>query len=275
MADRFARSGLIQADNARMLAAALDLDCPDFSGDAALPLLWHWLYLLPTPTRSALAPDGHPHDGVPSPPRPGLRRMWAGGSVHALAPLRTGHVADRVSEVTDRFERTGSGGSLSFVTVRTTISQDGVAAVVEDQQIVYREPPPAQPAEPPVSTADSTQANTLDDRREAGWWALTVDPVLLFRFSALTHNPHRIHYDRRYARDAEGYPGLVVHGPLQALLMAELARGSGPVTRFEYRLRAPLFDGQQIRITAEPDESGLRTMIQAADGTVTATGQAY
>ncbi len=183
------------------------------------------------------------------PPGPGLRRMFAGGRVTRHGPLRIGAEAARRTWQASSVRKQGRSGPLHFVTVRTEISQGGQVVVTEEQDLVYREPGADGPAR-----SDEIQPPS-DGQRD---WPVEVDPVLLFRFSALTYNAHRIHYDREYAR-AEGYPDLVVHGPLQALLMAELARPGLPERcEYSYRLVAPLFDGQGLIVSAAPETGVIR-----------------
>ena len=233
--------------------------------DQGLPLLWHWVYLLDRPPQAILGADGHPARGaIPTPPGPGLRRMFAGGRVSRHGPLRTGAEATRRTWQASAALKQGRSGPLHFVTVRTEISQDGQVVITEEQDLVYREPAPdGGPA--PAPKAPSPPAGDHD-------WPVEVNTVLLFRFSALTYNAHRIHYDRDYAR-AEGYPDLVVHGPLQALLMAELARPQLPARcDYSYRLVAPLFDGQGLVVSAGADADAVRVTTRDAAGRTTATG---
>ena len=186
--------------------------------DGGLPLLWHWVYLLDRPPQAILGADGHPaRDAIPTPPGPGLRRMFAGGRVSQHGPLRTGTEATRRTWQASSSLKQGRSGPLHFVTVRTEISQGGQVVITEEQDLVYREPTPA------AALRTGRGPGSQPPPADPGDWRVEVNPVLLFRFSALTYNAHRIHYDRDYAR-AEGYPGLLVHGPLQALLMAEQAR---------------------------------------------------
>jgi 3-methylfumaryl-CoA hydratase len=257
---------LITPGPAQALAGLLGVPPPD----GGLPLLWHWVYLLDRPPQAALGPDGHPaRGGIPVPPGPGLRRMFAGGRVSRSGPLRTGAEATRRTWLAGAAVKQGRSGPLHFVTVRSEISQGGRMVVAEEQDLVYREPaPPAQArsAEHPAPAAGGRGRD----------WLVEVDPVLLFRFSALTYNAHRIHYDREYAR-SEGYPGLVVHGPLQALLMAELARPGLPVAcEYSYRLVAPLFDDQGLIVSAAPDADegagAVRVAVRDRAGRATATG---
>ena len=226
--------------------------------DGALPLLWHWVYLLDRPPQAILGADGHPaRDAIPTPPGPGLRRMFAGGRVSQHGPLRTGAQATRRTWQASSALKQGRSGPLHFVTVRSEISQGGQVVITEEQDLVYREPTQATDGPAPAANGGTAQAppdaqatpEAQPPPAGARDWPVEVNPVLLFRFSALTYNAHRIHYDRDYAR-AEGYPGLLVHGPLQALLMAELARPElPPCCDYSYRLVAPLFDGQGLIVS--------------------------
>jgi 3-methylfumaryl-CoA hydratase len=276
--DEIRRSELITAGPAEALAGLLGVRPPDLLGGDGLPLLWHWLYLLERPAQAELGFDGHPLAGsVPSPPGPGRRRMFAGGRVHALAPLRIGEPATRRSVVRSTKETSGRFGSLTIVTVAHEIAQSGRIVIAEEQDIVYREAPTA--AVPAASTSDGEAVAQSDVDAKDDDWTVHVDPVLLFRFSALTYNGHRIHYDRDYARDVELYPGLVVHGPLQAIAMVEAARrkdlkpttSSSPV-EFAYRLIAPLFDHQGLVASARSDGDEVHTGIRDSQGRITASG---
>ena len=224
-----------------------------------LPLLWHWVYLLDRPPQDALGPDGHQaRGGMPVPPGPGLRRMFAGGRVWRHGVLRIGSEATRRTWQASSARKQGRSGPLLFVTVRTEVSQGSQVVITEEQDLVYREPGADNPARSGPSVAAAGR-----DR------SVTVDPVLLFRFSALTYNAHRIHYDREYAR-AEGYPGLVVHGPLQALLMAGQARPVG--SEYSYRLVAPLYEDQGLIVSAAPDGDAVRVSCRDTTDRVTAIG---
>ena len=247
---------LITPGPARALAGLLGVPGPD----EELPLLWHWVYLLDRPPQDTLGPDGHrARGGMPVPPGPGLRRMFAGGRVWRHGELRIGAEATRRTWQASSARKEGRSGPLVFVTVRTEVSQGGQAVITEEQDLVYREPGANSAARSAPIVAAAGQDRTV-----------AVDPVLLFRFSALTYNAHRIHYDREYAR-AEGYPGLVVHGPLQALLMAELARSRGPA-EYSYRLVAPLYEDQGLVVSATPEGEAIDVSCRDASGRVTATG---
>ncbi|OYO14340.1 mesaconyl-C4 CoA hydratase [Enemella evansiae] len=256
MTEQLTRTEVLAPEPAEALAALLDIDPP---ADELLPPLWHWLHLLPRPRTADLSPDGHPITGIPAPPGPGRRRMFAGGRITTLRPLRLGVPATRVTEVVDVREKQGRSGPLTFATVRSTISQADRPGVVEEQDIVYRAPGGAAlPAEDPEPSKESWPGPRLE---------LGVDEALLFRFSALTFNAHRIHYDLGWAAH-EGYAGLVVHGPLQTLLMAELLRREGIDLvghTFTHRLLAPLV-GVPRPLVAAAGTDGLAAGVRAGDG---------
>jgi 3-methylfumaryl-CoA hydratase len=271
MSEVIERTELLAPEPATALAGLLDVRVPDFEAGEGLPLMWHWLYLLERPRQRDLGEDGHPvRDAMPAPPGPGRRRMWAGGSVRNLAALHVGEPATRRSRVLRTTEKDGRSGRLTFVTVGHTILQRGAVVVEEQQEILYRD-------EVTGSVSSDAEVETRD-RLEVGQgeWSVPVDPALLFRFSALTYNAHRIHYDRDYARAHEGYPGLVVHGPLQAMVMAEAARSRGVETRpgevFGYRLVAPLYEGQGLVAGASEHDGGMRTTVRDDWGRRTAEG---
>jgi 3-methylfumaryl-CoA hydratase len=255
---------------ARALGALLDVPVPDLDNGAGLPLLWHWVYLLERPAQADLGPDGHPARGtIPAPPEPGRRRMWAGGRVSTTGPLRCGEQATRSSRVESVQDKHGRSGRLTFVTVRHQIRQRGSVVVDERQDIVYRDAVPS-PGQADAAVEERPAIPPAD-----GEWAIEVSPTLLFRFSALTYNAHRIHYDRDYARDVEGYPGLLTHGPLQALAMAEAARADGwpdGNLSFGYRLLSPLFDFQGLVVGARREQDTVVTAVRDLYGRQTAAG---
>jgi hydroxyacyl-ACP dehydratase HTD2-like protein with hotdog domain len=246
----------IAAAPAAALGAVLDQDAPVAGEGRALPPLWHWLYFLDWPAHRELGADGHPAHGHFLPPVPDRRRMFAGGRAEFTAPLRVGAAAVRTSSLAKTEIKHGRTGELAFVTVRHEISQGGQVCVVEEQDLVYRsgggERRPTGPG-PELADANSDIGPVDSDAP----WQLAVrpSPTLLFRYSALTANAHRIHYDEPYARDAEGYPGLVVHGPLLVTLMLELARRGAPerqVRTLSYRLRKPVFAGEHVLALGDP-----------------------
>ena len=257
------RSDVVTAVPALALSALLDRDDP-LQFDDALPPLWHWLYFLPIVRQSELGRDGHPARGGFLPPVPLARRMWAGSRIQFHRPLRVGEPITRVSRIDDVSLKTGRSGPLVFVRVHHEISSRGEPAIVEEHDIVYRDAP--APNEPPPAPKLAPAQYTW--RRE-----IHPDPVLLFRYSALTLNGHRIHYDRSYAIDVEGYPGLVVHGPLLATLLLDLLRRNLPatkVTRFSFRALRPLYDTAPFYIYGmQPaDGMGVALWTQDADGRV-------
>ncbi len=234
---------------ARAQAGLLDHPHAPAAGDP-LPLPWHWLYFLETPARAQLGPDGHPQRGGFLPPVPLPRRMWAAGRMQAHAPLVIGRPARKVSTVRRVDLKEGKSGPLIFVTVDHDLSQDGRLCVHEEQDIVYREAP-AGPA--PLPPGEPAPAQSAWER------ALQADPVLLFRYSALTYNGHRIHYDHEYAREVEFYPGLVVHGPLLAAWLLDLLHAHRPgarVTAFSFRALRPAFDGATLALCGAPTAQG-------------------
>ncbi len=250
---------LLVPQQAEALAGVIDADAPC----STLPPLWHWVHLLERRPQRDLGPDGHPTSGLPAPPGPGRRRMFAGGRVRTYGELRLGEEATRTTRVVAAREKEGRTGPLSFVTVRHEITQGGDLLVVDENDIVYRAPdsgslPPADHDE---------QLPTREARLD-----LAVDEALLFRFSALTYNAHRIHYDHAWVRQ-EGYADLVVHGPLQALMMGELQRraGDGLVGRvFGYRLVAPMVGPQTMSVLAGVDGLAGGAEVRDARGVVTA-----
>ena len=204
-----------------------------------LPPLWHWFYLLDHPAQSELGGDGHPANGPFLPPIPGRRRMFAGGRLRQDGVIPIGAELSSRSIVADVSVKSARSGELAFVTVRHELMADGAPVGVEEQDIVYRSAPEGTPP-PAVSRPPAGIPQPVGEWRSA----LDTDPALLFRFSALTYNAHRIHYDQPYATQAEGYPDLVVHGPLLALLALELPRIYAPervVRSFRYRLVRPAF----------------------------------
>ena len=232
------------------LAATLDKAGSAVTQGDVIPPLWHWLYFLETSPQSGLAADGHAEKGQFLPAIHLPRRMWAGSRIQFVQPLRIGEQVERKSMIKNIEFKQGKSGELVFVTVEHTISGPSGIALLEQQDIVYREQakPGATPApvKPAPATADFSKT-------------MAADPVLLFRYSALTFNAHRIHYDRDFARSAEGYPGLVVHGPLLATLMLELLAGSQPrmlPIEFEFRAIHPIFDRQPFTVCCNKPDSG-------------------
>lgn len=233
-----------------------------------LPPLWHWFYFLPRVAASHIGKDGHPERGGFLPPVALPRRMFAGARLHFRHPLVIGKPASRIGTVRDIAQKHGASGALVFVTVEYRIEQDGQVCVEEVQDIVYREPG-ARIAAPKVVELPAPPA---------GAWTRTItpNPILLFRFSALTFNAHRIHYDRPYATSEEGYPGLVVHGPLTAVLLLDLVHrhSNRPVTAYSFRGRAPLFDLAPFRLNGQLENDAVGLEAIGPDGGVAMTATA-
>ena len=243
------------------LSATLNWPSERPSEGAVLPPLWHWLYFLPLAQQSEIGEDGHPRRGGFLPPVPLPRRMWAGSALQFHAPLRVGDRIRRTSTIAEVTEKSGRSGSLVFVKVRHEIRRQGESAVAltDVHDIVYRDLP-----QPSASAPEPTKAPS-DAAWEMQW---TPDDVLLFRYSALTFNGHRIHYDRRYVTTVEGYPGLVVHGPLIATLLLDLVRRRAPsavVSAFEFRAVRPTFDLNPFSVCGTPSDDGRSIRLWAKD----------
>jgi 3-methylfumaryl-CoA hydratase len=234
------------------LSATLDWPAERPDAGTALPWLWHWLYFLPISRQSEIGADGHPQRGGFLPPVPLPRRMWAGSDFEFHAPLRIGDALSRTSTIVDVKEKSGRTGSLIFVRVRHELHANGAAepALTEHHNIVYRAAPSSGDVAPPPQAAPV----------QWGWHRQIVpDDVLLFRYSALTFNGHRIHYDRQYVTEVEGYPGLIVHGPLIATLLMDLLRRHLPdaqVARFEFKAVRPTFDTHPFSVHGQPSADG-------------------
>jgi 3-methylfumaryl-CoA hydratase len=251
------------------LGLAATLDRADLmarlqSAGSLLPPAWHWLYFLPTALQSTLGADGHPIRGGFLPPVTLPRRMWAGSRLTFPATIGFDAPLERTSTIAAVDHKSGRSGELVLVTVRHEIRVHGVLAVTDEHDIVYRQA--AQPGAPPAPSAEPDAARAVDFRR-----TVTPDAVLLFRYSALTFNGHRIHYDRSYVTGVEGYPGLVVHGPLQATLLLDLLDRHLPdarVASFTFRARAPVFDTAPFDVCGAREGSIVRLWTLATDGRI-------
>jgi 3-methylfumaryl-CoA hydratase len=236
------------------------------SGDAA-PFTVHWCLAPTVVPASELGADGHPARGGFLPPVPLPRRMWAGGELEFFDTLRVGDEITRTSRIKNVNLKSGSTGQLCFVAVDHELTTPRGLAIRERHDIVYRDvtagsSAPAKPASPPPAAK----------HRETHF----ADPVLLFRYSALTFNGHRIHYDRDYVTKVEGYPGLIFHGPMQAALQIEFAaklRGLVP-KKFAYRGVQPLFEGSEFSVNANETAAGLETWTANSEGQPTMKGTA-
>lgn len=251
---------LLRPFPADAMAATLDRDERHPDG-TALPHLWHWLYFLPLHKLSESGRDGHAAKGGFLPPVPLPRRMWAGSRFRFLSPLRVGAEAEKISTIARVEPKQGRSGPLCFVTVAHDLHQNGTHCIAEEHDIVYREDPaPGTPAPVPQPAPDESDFSRT----------IHPDPVLLFRYSALTFNGHRIHYDQPYATGVEGYPGLVVHGPLLATLLMDLLRREMPdadVSGFAFRALATITDTAEFSVHgARQPDGGVRLWARRADG---------
>ncbi|MDR6861096.1 MaoC family dehydratase N-terminal domain-containing protein [Variovorax guangxiensis] len=251
----------IGATPAKALNATLDYPAMHVETGTALPPLWHWLYFLPLHQQSDVGPDGHAKRGGFLPPVPLPRRMWAGSQFEFRSPVRVGDAGERTSTITDVSVKEGRTGKLVFVKVRHELRCNGSAdpAIVEFHDIVYRDAKRPTDVEPPPQRAEAG----------AAWQREIVpDDVLLFRYSALTFNGHRIHYDRKYVTEVEGYPGLIVHGPLIATLLMDVVRRNAPdadVATFRFKAVRPTFDLNPFRVNGQLQEDGKTIKLRAQD----------
>jgi 3-methylfumaryl-CoA hydratase len=247
------------------LTATLDHPAAPVTAATVLPPLWHWLYFLPMHRQSEIGPDGHAKRGGFLPPVPLPRRMWAGSQFEFRSPVRVGDAVERRSTIADVAVKDGRTGRLVFVKVRHEVRCNGAPepAIVEFHDIVYREAKKPTDVEPPPQPAPT----------EAEWQRTIVpDDVLLFRYSALTFNGHRIHYDRRYVTEVEGYPGLVVHGPLIATLLMDLLRRHAPaadVAAFRFKAVRPTFDLHPFTVNGQPSGKEVKLWAQDHEGWLT------
>ena len=250
--------------------ATLDRDAPADAG-AEAPLMMHFCLAQPVAPAGRLGDDGHPQRGGFLPPVPLPRRMWAGGEITFIAPLIIDEMVTRTSRIEDVEVKQGRTGRLCFVTVMHEYSSAGKLVVRERQDVVYRDAPSKTGAETGGAAEPRDPAPVGEATRQ-----VTADATMLFRYSAITFNGHRIHYDAPYARQVEGYGGLVVHGPLQATMMAHMAadlRGATP-SRFSFRGKSPIFDDAPFTVHAVENEAGLSLWTARDGGPVAMQGQA-
>jgi 3-methylfumaryl-CoA hydratase len=237
----------IDLNRARALHGTFGAKGPAPREGSALPPLAHWLLFWDVTPPHGLGPDGHPHKGGFLPPIRLPRRMWAGSRVQFLAPLRVGTEAWRRSTIANVQMKSGGSGRLAVVTVRHEVGSGATTAVIDEQDIIYREPSAIGGGARPAGGSGKRPVDVLIEHH------MKADPVLLFRYSALTFNGHRIHYDRTYATGEEQYPGLVVHGPLLATLMMQAACEAQPgadALAFRFRAQSPIFDVDEFTVGA-------------------------
>ena len=240
------------------MSATLDRDDAQPASGSEVPPLWHWMYFTPLARQSEIGADGHAKRGGFLPPVPLPRRMFAGGRFTFDHALKVGDDIERTSRVMDVSGKRGRTGNLVFVSVQHEIADARGVAISEEHDIVYRENPrpDARLPEPRAARTDETFSREI-----------APDPVLLFRYSALTFNSHRIHYDRNYVTEVEGYPGLIVHGPLIATLLVDLLRRNLPtaqVRKFSFRAIRALFDIHHFDVCGRQDD-GNRVALWARD----------
>lgn len=257
------------AQRVNQLAATLNLE-QEFADGDPLPPLWHWIFFLDWPSTAQLGPDGHPRKGGFLPPIPDRRRMFAGGRLTVNHPLQIGGAVNRESQVASTVTKQGRSGQMLFVTIRHSYRQHDVLRMVEEQDLVYRSDTGTR--------APFTRSNDPLVPPPVPWWDTPeIDPALLFRFSALTGNAHRIHYDEQYTTGTEGYPGLVVHGPLLAVWMAELFRANiteRRIREFSFTLRRPVFLGDTVRVQGRPDGPSAELAVVSGTNTIHAAARA-
>jgi 3-methylfumaryl-CoA hydratase len=261
-------SDIVTAQLTKSLRATLFLPIGEPKVGDAAPFTVHWCLAQPVAAMSELGPDGHPSRGGFLPPVPLPRRMWAGGELEFLDALRVGDEVTRTSHIADVTMKTGSTGALCFVSVDHLITTVRGTAIRERHDIVYRDASPAASASAkPAAPLPAAQ------HRETHM----ADAVLLFRYSALTFNGHRIHYDRDYVTRVEGYPGLIFHGPMQAALLVEFAarlHGGAAPKRFSYRGVQPLFEGSEFSVNANSIDTGMELWTANSAGQPTMKGTA-
>ncbi len=240
----------VTAEPADILAATFDRDDPPLAPGDPIPPGWHWYYFHEVVRLADTARDGHPKRGDFMPPVPLPRRMWAGSELAFHRPITVGERITKTSTITDITVKDGKSGTLCFVTARHEIAGEGGLATVEDHTTVYRGPadPNAATPKPPPAPAEAVWQRTINP-----------SPVLLFRYSAVTMNSHRIHFDHVYVTEVEGYPGLVVHGPLTTTLLLDLFRREMPDARprrFKVRAVSPLYDTADFTVEGAPNGAG-------------------
>ena len=252
------RNDMITSWPITALAATLDDANLPVDRGSPVPNGWHWIFFLEAKPSLELGVDGHPKRGGFLPPVPLPRRMWAGGRLEFVRPLKIGDAITRASEIVSVEPKAGRSGTLVFVTVRHTVQAAGETALIEEQDIVYREA--AQKGDP-LPAGKQAPAESLWTRR------IMPNAVMLFRYSALTFNGHRIHYDKDYAINEEHYPGLVVHGPMQATLLLDLCRlnATRPVKKFEYRAQHPMFADHAFSVNGNFDSAASQADLWTAN----------
>ncbi len=256
---------ILSTRQARLMAATLGIPQSDFVDGAPLPALWHWLYFLTGEPPSALGRDGHPARGGFLPPVPLSNRMWAGGKLEFHGELPLGAKVEKRSSIASVEHKQGRSGELVFVTVVHEVVHEGKVLVTEHHDIVYKE-----------ASKPGAAATTLDMPKPQRARRITPDSTMLFRYSALTFNGHRIHYDADYCREVEGYPNLVIHGPLNATLLAGFAEevSGRRLKHFRYRGVQPSILGNELEFNAAQDGDQLVVWVSLPGGAVSMRAEA-
>jgi 3-methylfumaryl-CoA hydratase len=263
------KTDVVTAHLVRGLRATLFMEIGDPKPGDAAPFTTHWCLAQPVYPMSQLGPDGHPTRGGFLPPVPLPRRMWAGGELEFFDALRVGDEMKRKSRISDVTMKTGSTGVLCFVSVQHEVTTPRGVAIRERQDIVYRDVPTGGQSSAATKPAAAPTAKHRESRM--------ADEVLLFRYSALTFNGHRIHYDRDYVTKVEGYPGLIFHGPMQAAFLVEFAaklHGGAAPKKFVYRGVQPLFEGSEFSVNANDNDAGMELWTANSQGAPTMKGTA-
>lgn len=258
---------VISATPGKMLAAMLNIPSQSTQEEDSVRPLGHWTFLFPTPLQSELAEDGHERRGVFMPPVTLPRRMFAGARISFLRPFRVGQKARRRGVITDIKEKRGRSGDLVFVSVHQEIEVEGELVLTEEQDIVYREAP-----RPDTRLAAASRPSRVPEYSRTYY----PDEAMLFRYSALIFNAHRIHYDRPYTEGQEGYPGLVVHGQLVATCLADLAvrEWGANIATFSFRAVAPLFSGRPFNVHGARNGEGVDLWATDAEGNLAMSAEA-
>lgn len=248
---------VVAADRVARLGTTLDRGDPEPRPGDPLPPCWHWMLFYDLTPLAEVGPDGHPARGSFMPPIDKPRRMWAGSRIRFLDPPRVGDAVHRLSRIASVSQKEGKSGQLVFVTLEHEISTPRGLGIVEQQDLVFRDLPGPSSSAPPPPPAPSNAV-----------WQRTIEPspVLLFRYSALTYNSHRIHYDLKYCQEKEGYPGLIVHGPLTATLLVDLVRRERPdrrIVSFDFKAVSALFDTASFIVAGRPREDGTGASVWA------------
>lgn len=259
---------VVNARHIQMMQALLN---QDDKNPSVLPHLYHWFYFLPIVDGKEIAEDGHPHKGSFLPPIPFPKRMWAGGRLQFIHPILINQKIRRESEILKVQFKSGKSGDMYFITVKHSIYAEDQLAIIEEHDIVYREASNTVQNQIASQPTTATQTQAIEARHYSFKENFPIDEVTLFRYSAITFNGHRIHYDRPYATQIEGYPGLIVHGPLLATLLLHTFKTQNPtktISSFEFRAVNPVFDFNNFNICADTHSENAELWIEKEQGQI-------